>query len=74
MISLDTVILSHLNDLGYADDDSNLIKFIRTIIFYNPNLDIKVSDQYLDWFWKRVISGQPVCDYKTWYKPTTRPA
>lgn len=69
-VKLNTVILSHMNDLQYDIYDNPVraeirSKFVRSLLFHNEDTSIWVSDEYLDHMWKQSeMRGSADCSYE----------
>lgn len=65
-VRLEMIVQSHLNDLPYdsGDDFSSRLKFIKTIIFHNPNLNVGVTLEYVQWIWSEVENDRYGCSFE----------
>lgn len=73
-VKLNTVILSHMNDLQYDIYDNPVraeirSKFVRSLLFHNEDTSIWVSDEYLDHMWKQSeMRVSADCSYEKYTK------
>jgi len=61
-VNLGTVVASHLNDAMIEisinpELATKRLKFVKALTFFNVNLDIDVTDEYLDYLWKEIQKG-----------------
>ena len=61
-VNLGIVVASHLNDAiilisSNPELAKKRIKFVKALTFFNENLDMGVSDEYLNYLWKEIENG-----------------
>jgi hypothetical protein len=61
-VNLGIVVASHLNDaimeISFNPElAKKRMKFIKALTFFNENLDMGVSDEYLNYLWKEIENG-----------------
>lgn len=59
-VNLSVVIGSHLNDAMFEVTTNpkmavKRIKFIKVVTFFNENLKMSVTEEYLDWLWNEIF-------------------
>lgn len=67
-VRLSMAVQSHLSDVMYENESGRTpkLRFIKTIIHWNPNLEIEVETAYLDWLWEQVLNGGFGGEYTSW--------
>jgi hypothetical protein len=72
-VKLNTVILSHMNDLQYDIYDNPVraeirSKFVRSLLFHNEDTNIWVEKEYLDFMYKQAATFKSDydCSYSEW--------
>ncbi len=71
MVRLEIVMLSHLNDLEYSIEINPEMalrdsKFMRAVVFHNPDLRIMVEKEYVNWLYSEVSEGRWGNSYEEW--------
>jgi hypothetical protein len=68
-------MLSHFSDLREGDDrflDTRL-DFMKALVFFNPDLRQSVTEDYLNWLWTSVSTGEyfgsSYAEYKAQFEP-----
>ena len=61
--NLGIVVGSHLNDVMIEISINpqlagKRIKFIKALTFFNQNLELGVTDDYLNWLWNELFENQ----------------
>ncbi len=60
--NLGIVVGSHLNDamieISFNPQLANKrMKFVKALTFFNQNLELSVTDDYLNWLWSELDNG-----------------
>jgi len=61
-VNLGTVVASHLNDAMIEismnpELATKRLKFVKALTFHNENLELSVTDDYLNWLWAELDKG-----------------
>jgi hypothetical protein len=61
-VNLGIVVASHLNDAMIevnfnTELATKRMKFVKALTFHNPNLELGVTDDYLNWLWAELDKG-----------------
>jgi hypothetical protein len=61
-VNLGIVVASHLDDAIIEisinpELAKKRMKFVKALTFFNENLDMGVSDEYLNYLWKEIENG-----------------
>lgn len=61
-INLGTVVGSHLNDAMSEitvnpESAMKRLKFVKVLTFFNENLNMGVTEEYLDWLWSEIFEN-----------------
>ncbi len=62
MRNLGIVVGSHINDamieVSFNPElSTKRMKFIKALTFFNQNLELSVTDDYLNWLWSELDNG-----------------
>ena len=61
-VNLGIVVASHLNDamveIGFNPElATKRMNFVKALTFFNQNLQLGVTDDYLNWLWSELNNG-----------------
>ncbi len=62
-VNLGIVVASHLNDamieIGFNPElATKRMNFVKALTFFNSNLELGVTDEYLNYLWKEIENGR----------------
>ncbi len=69
--NLGIVVGSHLNDAMIEISINpqlarKRMKFVKALTFFNQNLELGVTDDYLDWLWNELDNGNCGTSFKNY--------